>query len=512
MKQRLGQRRWLWVGGLVTLLLMLPAAALAHPLGNFTISRYSRLTLETEQIRLRYIVDMAEIPTFQSRAEIDADSDGILSSAERVAYLDDQIEQWGDTLHLRVDGRRLPLTVQEKSLEFQPGQGGLETLRLTADFVARLPGSDAAWQVDYQDDTFAGRLGWQEIVVEPMAGITLLTADVPTEDISEALSRYPDDLLQSPLAINRVEFRFEPGVTNHHSTTTATTIAPENSGFLGREADQFAALITLPTPGPLTLLVALLAAFGWGAAHALTPGHGKTIVAAYLVGSRGTVGHAVFLGLTTTLTHTAGVFILGLLTLFASQFILPEQLYPWLGVASGLLVVGIGLSLFRGRLVSLLNGRPTDHHHHHHHDHDHHHHDHDHSHPHDHHHGHSHVPDGPITWRSLLALGISGGLIPCPSALVVMLSAIALQRIGFGLLLVITFSLGLAGVLTIIGVLWVQATHLLERLSRKTTWFERWPGQRRWLQILPAASALFITLVGLGITLQALTQTGWLNL
>jgi ABC-type nickel/cobalt efflux system permease component RcnA len=256
-------------------------------------------------------------------------------------------------------------------------------------------------------------------------------------------------------------------------------------------------LITVEQLSPLTLLIALAISFGWGAAHALTPGHGKTIVAAYLVGSRGTTRHAFFLGLTTTLTHTVGVFILGFLTLFASRFILPEQLYPWLGVASGLLVVSIGFSLFKGRLRQLLG--LSGHSHAQDHDHPH---DHLHDHSHGHGHSHTHLPPGsdgsPVTWRNLLALGVSGGLLPCPSALVVMLSAIALQRIGFGLLLIVAFSLGLASVLTAIGVLWVHAGRL----------FGRVPARGRWLQALPALSALFITIIGLGIALQALVQTG----
>ena len=256
-------------------------------------------------------------------------------------------------------------------------------------------------------------------------------------------------------------------------------------------SDPFTELINLPELGLGTVLVALLAAFGWGAAHALSPGHGKTLVGAYLVGSRGTMQHALFLGATTTVTHTAGVFALGFITLFASQFILPETLYPWLSLLSGLLVVVIGLSMAwtwaRGRGAVQV-------------------HDHEHGgdggeHGHVHRHGlgpaHSHgVPgqgNAPITWRSLLALGVSGGLLPCPSALVVMLGAIALGRIGFGLLLIVTFSLGLAGVLTGIGIALVHAGKL----------FERVPASGRLLRWIPVASAVFITVVGVGITLRA---------
>jgi ABC-type nickel/cobalt efflux system permease component RcnA len=488
-------------------LLAWPTSVLAHPLGNFTINRYSRLELSQEQVQLHYIVDMAEIPTFQLWDRIDTDRDGLISPTEERQYLTHQVSLWQSQLRFVVNDRPLQFSSQEQSLEVLVGQGGLNTLRVTVDFVAPLPAQQLIWQAEYHDNNYPDRLGWQEVVVQAKSGVNLLESTVPSQDITSELRNYPDDLLQSPLTVNEATFQFEPGVPAASSESLLNSASTSALPSFGRELDEFANMITMPVVGPGALLVALLAAFGWGAAHALTPGHGKTIVAAYLVGSRGTVRHAVFLGLTTTLTHTAGVFLLGFLTLFAARFILPEQLYPWLGVMSGALVVGIGLSLFRGRLVGLFQADKRPHHHHHDPVHsDHHHHDHDHD--------HSHLPPGaddtPITWRSLLALGISGGLIPCPSALVVMLSAIALQRIGFGLVLIVTFSLGLAGVLTAIGVLWVQAGHLLERASRRWSFLEQIPGRGRWLQVLPAASALFITLVGLGITLQALSQTGLL--
>jgi len=243
--------------------------------------------------------------------------------------------------------------------------------------------------------------------------------------------------------------------------------------------------------------LSMLAAFFWGAAHALTPGHGKAVVAAYLVGARGTARHAGILGLTVTLTHTAGVFVLGAVTLYLSRYILPEVLYPWLSVTSGLLVVLIGLVLLYRHLAKMPNDRKAGH------THVEHTHPHDGEHSHAHSHGghtHSHLPaDGSnVTWRGLMALGVSGGLVPCPAALVLLLGAISLDRLGFGMVLVLAFSAGLAVVLTGIGLLMIYSRKLFERFS-----FEA-----RVPRLLPVVSASIITLAGVGIALGALHQTG----
>ena len=312
---------------------------------------------------------------------------------------------------------------------------------------------------------------------------------------------------------------------------------------------QFGSLraIGLPTQDSLTALVksedlslsvmagAFLAATVWGASHALTPGHGKAIVGAYLIGSRGTPLHALYLGLTVTTTHTLGVMVLGLVALFASRYLLPEQLIPWLALVSGLIVVIIGATLFHKRFLAVRKNNPAAHHrtvhvhddyqhhhghghthghdyhnnhdhdhgHDHHHDHDHNHtHDHDHAHTHDHgdHHTHSHLPPGAdgeaVTWRSLLALGVSGGLLPCPAALVLLLTAISIGRIGFGILLVIAFSIGLAAVLTAVGMLFIKGSLLLHGFGATHT-------LRRYA---PGFSALIIVVIGVFITAQAVSQ------
>jgi nickel/cobalt transporter (NicO) family protein len=306
-----------------------------------------------------------------------------------------------------------------------------------------------------------------------------------------------------------------------------------------------------------SLLLAIAGAFIWGAIHSMTPGHGKTIVGSYLVGERATPRHALFLALVTTITHTIGVFALGLVTLFAAQYVLPEQLYPWLSLISGLMVVSIGCNLLIDRFrrnpgllkwrdrnqithrsphhshqaehghefayaqgnslnqnyVGLHVHQPVNHkaHIHNHDDHTHNHDYHEHSH-HEHEHGHgpgqhTHLPPGAdgnaVTWRSLLAMGISGGLVPCPAALVLLLSTIGFGQVGLGLVLVLSFSLGLAGVLTGLGLMLVYAKRLFQKVPSQMR-----PMQRL-IKIMPIASAFVIMLVGCGISAKAFLQLGF---
>lgn len=345
---------------------------------------------------------------------------------------------------------------------------------------------------------------------------------------------------------------FLPGVATARCLTTISSPGHTQSVIFSPESKDATLAQNLPWYFASGIPLVLVGCFVWGAMHAMSPGHGKTIVGAYLVGAHATPQHAVFLGLITTITHTAGVFALGLGTLFFSQYVLPERLYPWLSFLSGLIVVDIGLRQLMHRLRQnrvapkvMLENLPNEHlhshlpgavhdhitmvhpsvhsytHADHKHTHDHHGslHNHDHLHEHDHshdHHSHSHdhgdghvhshllpASDGaPLTWRNLLALGVSGGMVPCPSALVMLLSAIALGRVGFGLLLVLVFSLGLAGTLTALGLLLVSARHL----------FERVPFQNRMARLLPALSALVITLLGVGISTQAVMQIGLFRL
>jgi nickel/cobalt exporter len=261
---------------------------------------------------------------------------------------------------------------------------------------------------------------------------------------------------------------------------------------------------------PWMIAAAIGIAFVLGAAHALTPGHGKTIVAAYLVGSRGTLKHAAFLGAMVTFTHTVSVFLLGLATLFLFQYIVPQKVTQVLGAISGLSIVVIGGWMLYKRLRRAGHTHSHDHDHDHDHTHEHHHHDHGHPHEHPHEdahthsHGHTHGPGGhthmpdEISWPGLVALGASGGLVPCESALVLLLTAIALRRVGLGLVLLISFSLGLALVLMAIGVLVIYAKNLLPSGSGGNPFF-------RWM---PVASAAVVMLLGVIMTAVSL---GWIR-
>jgi ABC-type nickel/cobalt efflux system permease component RcnA len=416
--------------------LALPAAAAAHPLGNFTVNRFSRVEVSGPRVYVRYVLDLAEIPTFQA-GNIDA-----RSFARRIAR----------GTELTVNGRRARLIPVEWALAHPAGAAGLKTTRLEVILSGpRLAGRSA---VVYRDRNYSQRIGWKEIVV----------GDAPSR--SHELHAYPKSLLSSPLDITHVRTSLVPGTvpgTRPHVTRGDAVRAADRVADSG-----FAALVARDDLGVWVILASLAVALFWGAAHALSPGHGKAIITAYLVGQRGTPRHAALLGLIVTVTHTIGVFALGLVTLLLSRFIVPEQLYPWLNLVSGLLVVAIGASVLHARW------RHRRHHHHHHH----HHHEHD------------------LSRRSLIAVGVSGGLLPCPSALVVLLAAISLHRIGFGLLLIVAFSAGLALTITAIGLVAVLARTAFRRLS-----FEG-----RALSLLPALSALVILAAGVAMTLHALPQ------
>ena len=390
-------------------------------------------------------------------------------------------------LQLTVDGRPAPLTIDSDArISHPPGQGGLPLTRVELDLSAVVAHPRS---VQLHDGTFPGRIGWKAVIVRPGHG-TAVKSSVPEGDPTNGLRSYPKDMLSSPLQIRSAWFSVAPGA--------GTVSAPRGPGYMptthNRSGDGLAGVFADAAAGKGVLLFLLLAAFGWGAVHALSPGHGKAMVAAYLVGTRGTARHAVALGATVTITHTIGVFALGLVTLALSQYVLPEQLYPWLTVASGLMVVAVGAGVLRSRVrarrAALAHTHAHEHGHAHHHEHEH-----GHSHPHG--HAHSHAPSD-LSWRGLLGMGASAGLIPCPSALVVLLGAISQHQVGLGLLLITVFSIGLAGTLTGLGLVVVYARSVLTRLN--------FGGGLA--TALPAISALVIMVAGVLLTAKGIGQAG----
>ena len=432
---------------LAACVLLAPGAASAHPLGNFTVNRYAGIELSGNRFYVHYAVDLAEIPTFQEGKRLRQPD-----AAARLAR----------GLDLAVDGQRRRLEVLDRQVERTPGAGGLETLRFEAVYDAGPSGR----RLTFEDRNFARRLGWKEVVARADAGARIVSSTVPARSVSDALRAYPRDLLADPASTTTARVGLVPG-EREGSPPQLGSPGPRKSGGRGFESLVDQEL----TPG--IVLLSLVLALFWGAAHALTPGHGKAIVAAYLVGTRGKARHAFALGGIVTVTHTIGVFTLGVVTLALSELIVPEDLYPWLNLVSALLVVGVGVTVLRRRYLDLAHDRAHRHGHHHH----------DHDHPHD--HGSS---------RGLVAVGISGGILPCPTALVVLLAAISLHRVGFGLLLIVAFSLGLASVVTGIGLLAVSARRLFGRLTLEGAI----------VRALPAASAFAIVALGLVMTVRSL--------
>jgi ABC-type nickel/cobalt efflux system permease component RcnA len=444
--------------------------ASAHPLGNFSINHLSAVSISSDRVAVHYTLDQAEIPTFQERG---------LGAQRVLARKRAEIER---RLRLVVNGRAIPLTVEPGGrISFPPGQGGLKLTRVQLDLGASVRDPR---RVEFSDETFPGRVGWKDVIVHAGRG-TAVKSSVPATDPTNGLRSYPADKLSSPLDRRSATFTVTPG----SGTVSAPRGLDAGPTTTNRSGDGLAGVFADAANGKGVLLFLLLAAFGWGAVHALSPGHGKAMVAAYLVGTRGTARHALALGATVTVTHTLGVFALGIVTLALSQYVVPEDLYPWLTVASGLMVVLVGTGVLRSRIRARRS-------HAHAHAHDY---GHSHSHPGDaHSHGgdsHSHQPED-LTWRGLLGMGASAGLIPCPSALVVLLGAIAQHQVALGLLLITAFSVGLAATLSALGLGVVYTRGLLGRLN--------FGGEIA--AVLPSLSAVVIVAAGLVLTAHGIGQ------
>ncbi len=471
------------------LMAMLPLVASAHPLGNFTINHYASLRVAADAVTLDVVIDMAEIPTFQERQRIDADGNGNVSDAEvsreRLAGCD----RLAPNLHLVVAASQLQLKVTAAGLSFPPGAGGLSTMRLVCEYRALIvDGLRTDQRLHFDDASYAERIGWREIVVEG-DGVAI-DGEHLTASISRRLTSYPTELLATPRDDRSIDLRVTPGgqrlaPANVPDAQPLDQVAGRSPSLAASipGGEQLTALLGNGDLSPLAILLSLVLAAGLGALHALSPGHGKTVMAAYLVGSRGTARHAVVLGLVVTAAHTMGVVGLALVTLLASDILPPERLYPILGLSSGAIVIAIGVWLLLARWSAVTGARR---------------HRLEHAHGHD--HDHDHLPAGTkLSWRALFSLGLAGGLVPSASALLLLLGAIAVGQPAYGVVLAIAFGAGMAVVLGGIGILMVHATKLVERVPRLGPLWRLTPA-------VPWLTAVVVLGAGIYLTSQALTQ------
>jgi ABC-type nickel/cobalt efflux system permease component RcnA len=518
------------------------ASASAHPLGNFTVNRYARVEVSAGMVRVLYVLDLAEVPSFQVRDVLDADPEG---------YAADEVERIVEGMTLEVDGTPLALRPVDQLLTRPEGQGGLLTTRLVVLFESALPAGDpdAVRDGRFRDDTGADRIGWREVLVRAPGDGEIVASSASDDDVSDELTDYPEDRLGSPLDVREVTFSFRTGDEQVEAPPL------DGVGPISRRSDRFTDLLDRQDLTPTVLVGMLAVAALVGVGHALAPGHGKTVMAAYLIGTRGRPVDAVLLGVIVSAMHTASVLLLGLALHQLDERFALDRIYPALTLASGVgvLIVGVWLASTRLRTVRRarqLVGTTTGVGHHHpdeaadvghehrtQHEHEHsaalvpgqalgrhdqvhgepgghdhgghdldHDHGHDHGHDHDHEHGrglggHTHGPGGhshelpegvaPLSRRGLVLLATAGGIVPSPSAVIVLVSAFTLGRVGLGLALVAAFSVGLAVTLTAVGLALVLGSravggHVSGRL----------------VQVLPVVGAVALVVLGAVLTFQ----------
>jgi ABC-type nickel/cobalt efflux system permease component RcnA len=513
----------------IGLLAVVPGTVLAHPLGNFTINHYAGIRVEADRVLLDIVIDHAEVPTFQARQDLDLDGDGSIADDELDVGRVTGCDGVAPNLQLTADGAPAELRLLEAGLSFPLGAGGLSTMRQVCVFEATLDPPIAAEPVaiSFVDGVYAERLGWREIVVAG-SGVTLQSVgdELRVASVSDRLLAYPDDRLATPLSDESLTVEASFGgpaigafdVPDAEPVPGAVPSAPPPSAVPSPEpASPVPAAPASPRPAvvpggvgsaelpaifrqadltPIVLLVSLLTAVGLGAAHALTPGHGKTLMAAYLVGTRGSARHALGLGVSVSVSHTVGILALAAVVVLAADVLAPDLVVRWAPVVAAVSIVAIGGWMLVGeirRRRAIGPDQAHGHDHGHEHDHDHHQHDHDHGHP----HPYGPLPGSTITWRSLFVLGLAGGLIPSTSALLILLGSIAAGRPAFGFILVVAFGLGMAAVMSGVGLALVAARDRFDRIQADG-------GVARIREAVPLAAAVVVLGLGVVLTAQAI--------
>lgn len=453
-----GARRVLVVTVLVLGVLAIPTSAGAHPLGNFTINTSAALILRPHEVLVDYAVDMAEIPTLQEQHRLDLDGNGVHSAEELAGYRETLCAELRAGLRLRIDGAPASLSVRSSALSLPAGQAGLSTLRLRCVLVTaidRAPVHDLA----FEDGNYVDRLGWREVTAAG-DGATIQRTDVPRESPSDRLRVYPADV--APSRVLSASLTFRAGGASLDARPGPEAAEPASGGFLS-------GLAARPDLSAGLVALMIVAAVGVGAVHSLGPGHGKSLIGAYLLGTGGTLRQAAAVGVAVSVMHTASVLGLGFLVLSAERVFAPERIYPWLGLASGLVALGLGAALLVSRIHALSERRR-------------------------HGHDHPHVAR-PLSRQGLVALAFAGGILPSPSALVVLLGSVAIGRTALGLVLIGAFSVGLAASLVAVGALAIRARHVATG---------RLPAGL--VRLAPVVSAGCIALVGVALTARGLLR------
>ncbi|MEZ0236186.1 MAG: nickel/cobalt transporter [Actinomycetota bacterium] len=466
-------RRSLAVVAVIATIALWPAApAAAHPLGNFTVNVYAGIVVRPRMVVVDYVIDMAEIPAFGARRQIDGNLDERIDERESLAYRDATCDELAGGITLVVGDRSAPVEASDSHrLTFPGGAGGLPTLRLECRLSASTPTIGAPVALSFADGNHADAIGWREVTAVG-DGVTLEDSDVPEVSESARLADYPE--AEVPLDTRVATFTARSGGPElaampwPSDEATADAIAARDAWALG---DLVAKDLT-----PFLVATMVAIAFGVGAVHALGPGHGKTVIGAYLIGTAGSMRDAVGVGAAVSIMHTASVLTLGLLVLSVERMLAPERIYPLLGLASGAIALGLGSALLWSRIGAARSERR--------------HHGHDHPHPHSHDGGAS-----PVSRRGLAALALSGGLLPSPSALVTLLAAVSVGRTTLGVLMIAAFSIGLAASLIGVGIVSLRAKDVAER--RLTS---------RVAGLLPIASSAAIVATGVFLMVRGATQ------
>jgi nickel/cobalt transporter (NicO) family protein len=437
---------------------LLAAPSAAHPLGNYTTNTSANLVVTPMAVEIGYVVDLAEIPALRVVQQLDGDGDRAVSDAEGADHRQAVCAAIARGVEVRIDEQLLDVRVASSSLQWPPGEAGLATMRLECALLADL---GAGWEgervVTFTDTNLDGRIGWREVTA--MGSGTVLTAsDVPTVSPTDQLRAYPHDRLAAPLDVRRAALRAHLDPSWHGGGVVRDPVSA--AGPLDR-LSAFTDLVEVRDLSAGIAVLAVAVALGLGALHALAPGHGKTVMAAYLLGRDAGLPQVAGLALAVAIAHTAGVLLLGALV-GVTEIVAPDRLYAWLGIGSGLLFSIVGVTLLRQARR-------------HHHDHEH--------------------PQRP-GWRAFVAPGLAGGLVPTPSALVVLLGGIALNRTWFGILLVLAYGLGMGAVLVAAG--WALS-HARGTLAARVSS----PRLARAVAVLPTATATLLVLVGLGLAVRA---------